>query len=156
MHGFTHRTVTLARPGLILRRYLYASAHYFIAIILLAAGMFKIYDPAPLFRTLELIQFLNIQLSILFAVIIPVIEISLGVLILTGQMMRYTLIASTGLFWIFFGFSVYGYAVGFDADCGCFGNVIASSFGYEMIIRNLIFALISTSLVLLNKGKYCV
>jgi uncharacterized membrane protein YphA (DoxX/SURF4 family) len=156
MHGFTHRTVTLARPGLILRRYLYASAHYFIAIILLAAGMVKIYDPVPLFRTLELIQFLNIRPFTFIAVIIPFIEIVLGVLILTGQMMRYTLIASTGLFWFFFGFSIYGYAVELGADCGCFGNVIASSFGYGMIIRNLIFALISTSLVLLNKRKYCV
>jgi len=153
MVGFTHRTVVLARPGINLRRYLYATAYYFIAIVLLAAGIFKIYDPVPMLGTLELIQFLNNPLSVLIATILPVIEIALGILLLTGKKIQISLIAATGLFWFFFGFSVYGYAVGLDVDCGCFGNVIASDFGVGMILRNLIFAVISTWLILLHKGK---
>lgn len=153
MNDLTYKSHSTANPGITLRRYLYATAYYFIAIVLLAAGIFKIYDPAPMLGTLELIKFLNTPLSVLIATILPVIEITLGILILTGKNIRISLIAATGLFWFFFGFSVYGYAVGLDADCGCFGNVIASDFGVGMIIRNLIFAVISTSLVLFHKWK---
>lgn len=152
MDGFTHRTPMLARPGINLRRYLYATAYYFIAIVLLAAGIFKIYDPTPMLGTLELIQFLNNTLSVLIATILPVIEITLGILLLTGKIIRISLIAATGLFWFFFVFSVYGYAVGLDADCGCFGNVIASDFGYGMILRNALFAAVA-SMLLLNHRK---
>ncbi len=153
MDALTYENLDTAEPRRTLRRYHYTTAYYFIAIVLLAAGMFKIYDPAPMLGTLELIQFLNNPLSVLIATILPLIEITIGIFLLTGLMIRISLIAATGLFWFFFGFSVYGYAVGFDADCGCFGNVIASDFGVGMIIRNLIFAVISTSLVLFHKGK---
>jgi len=151
MDDFTHRTVVLARPGNILRRYLYVTAYYFIAVVLLAAGMFKIYDPAPMLGTLELIQFLNNSLSVLIATILPVIEITLGVLLLIGQKVIFSLIAATGLFWFFLGFSVYGYAVGLDADCGCFGNVIASDFGVGMILRNAIFAAVASMVIIHHK-----
>jgi len=153
MDGFTHRTVVLARPGITLRRYLYATAYYFIAIVLLAAGIFKIYDPAPMLGTLELIRFLNNPLSVFIATILPVIEIALGILLLTGKKIRISLIAATGLFWFFFGFSVYGYAVGLDADCGCFGNVISSDFGVGMILRNTLFAVVASMLIIKRKYK---
>jgi len=151
MVGFTHRTVVLARPGITLRRYLYATAYYFIAIVLLAAGIFKIYDPAPMLGTLELIRFLNNPLSVFIATVLPVIEIALGILLLTGKKIRISLIAATGLFWFFFGFSIYGYAVGLDADCGCFGNVIASDFGVGMILRNAIFAAVASMVIIDHK-----
>ncbi len=151
MNDLTYQSHSTAKPGIILRRYLYATAYYFIAIVFLAAGMFKIYDPAPMLGTLELIQFLNNPLSVLIATILPVIEIILGVLLLTGKKIRISLIAATGLFWFFFGFSVYGYAVGLDADCGCFGNVIASDFGVGMILRNAFFAAVATLLIIHHK-----
>jgi len=151
MDGFTHRTIVLARPGITLRRYLYATTYYFIAIVLLAAWMFKIFDPAPMLGTLDLIQFLNNPLSVFIATVLPVIEIALGMLLLTGKKIRISLIAATGLFWFFFGFSVYGYAVGLDADCGCFGNVIASDFGIGMIMRNAIFAAVASMVIIHHK-----
>jgi len=151
MDGVAHRTMTIAGWGSILRQYLYITSYYFIAIVLLAAGVLKIYDPAPMLGTLEMIQFLNNPLSVLIATILPVIEIALGILLLTGKKMRISLIAATGLFWFFFGFSVYGYAVGLDANCGCYGNVIASDFGVGMILRNVLFVAIASMLVIAHK-----
>ena len=153
MNDLTYKSHSMANPGISIRRYLYATAYYFIATVLLAAGMFKIYDPAPMLGTLELIRFLNNPLSVFIATILPVIEIALGILLLTGKKIRISLIAATGLFWFFFGFSVYGYAVGLDADCGCFGNVISSDFGVGMILRNTLFAVVASMLIIKRKYK---
>ena len=153
MDGIAHRTTVLARPGLILRRYIYAMAHYFIVTVLLSAGILKIYNPASLLATLELLSLINNSIAIVIATILPVTEITIGILLLTGTKAKIAVISAAGLFWFLFAFSIYGYAAEFDADCGCFGNVIASDFGIGMIIRNLIFAVISTSLVLFHKGK---
>jgi len=152
MAGYTHRTIILARPGNILRRYLYATAYYFIAVVLLAAGMFKIYDPTPLLGTLELLSFINNSFAIIIATILPVTEIAIGILLLKGIKTKIAVISAAGLFWFFLGFTVYGYAAGLDVDCGCFGNVIASDFGVGMILRNALFSAVA-SVLLLNHKK---
>jgi hypothetical protein len=33
--------------------------------------------------------------------------------------------------------------VGLENDCGCFGKAVDSSFGEEMVIRNILFLLLS-------------
>ncbi len=148
MDALTYENLGTAEPGSTLRQYLYATAYYFIAIVLLAAGMFKIYDPAPLLETLELLSFINNSFSIVIATILPVIEIAIGILLLTGIKTKIAVISAAGLFWFFFAFSIYGYAAGLDADCGCFGNVISSDFGIGMILRNALFAVVASILVL--------
>ena len=148
MDGIAHRTITAAGTGCILQRYLYLTAYYFIAIVLLAAGILKIYDPAPLLGTLELLSFINNSFAIVIATILPVIEIAIGILLLTGMKTKAAVFSAAGLFWFFFAFSIYGYAAGLDADCGCFGNVISSDFGVGMILRNALFAVVASMLVL--------
>lgn len=153
MDGAAHRTVTVADTGSIVRRYLYFTAYYFTATVLLAAGALKIHDPSPLLGTLEVLSFINNSVTLIIAAILPVIEITIGILLLTGKYIRLTVISAAGLFWFFFAFSVYGSTAGLDADCGCFGNVIASDFGAGMILRNLSFAVISTLLFISLKKK---
>jgi len=53
------------------------------------------------------------------------------------------LIAVSILFFHFFVFSVYGSIIGLNNDCGCFGNLVKSEFGIFMILRNLVFFIIS-------------
>jgi hypothetical protein len=36
-----------------------------------------------------------------------------------------------------------GTVVGLENDCGCFGKAVDSSFGEEMVIRNILFLLLS-------------
>ncbi len=150
MDGIAHRTI--AGSGIILRRYVCVTATYFVSIVLLVAGALKIYDPAPLLGTLELLSFINNSFAILIATILPVIEIAIGILLLTGTKAKIAVVSAAGLFWFFFSFSVYGYAAGLYADCGCFGDVIASDFGVGMILRNALFAAVA-SMLLLNHRK---
>ncbi len=151
MDGIAHRTIRIAGSSSTFRRYLYLTAYYFISIVLLAAGVLKIYDPAPLLGTLELLTFINNSFAILIATILPIIEIAIGILLLTGTKAKISVVSAAGLFWFFFAFSVYGYAAGLDADCGCFGNVIASDFGAGMILRNALFAIVASMLLLYHK-----
>ncbi|KAF0147910.1 MAG: Methylamine utilization protein, partial [Ignavibacteria bacterium] len=47
------------------------------------------------------------------------------------------------LFLVFFLFAVYGTAIGINEDCGCFGSVLRSEFGWMMIVRNAVLLTIS-------------
>ena len=83
------------------------------------------------------------ELHIAAATLLPIIELTLGVMLLLKIRVNETLIAVTLLFLFFFLFSVYGAVVGLENDCGCFGNMIESNFRINMIIRNFIFLLIA-------------
>ncbi len=148
MDGVDCRTITTIETGSSFRRFLYLAAYYILAIVLLTAGALKIYDPSPVLGTLELFPFINNSIGILIATVLPVSEISVGILLITARYTRLAVIAAAGLFWFFLAFSVYGYAAGLDVDCGCFGNVIESDFGVWMILRNALFAAVASMLVI--------
>ena len=118
---------------------IYFVSFYFLAAVLLFSGIAKILDPVPLINTLKLVTVIPVGLHIIIVTLLPVIEIGLAILMLTKIKPGITLTAVTILFTIFLGFSIYGTAAGFGADCGCFGNAVKSSFGFGMIIRNAVF-----------------
>jgi len=60
---------------------------------------------------------------------------------------KLTLKLVTALFTFFLLFAVYGTVIGLNIDCGCFSNVVRSEFGITMILRNLIFILITTRII---------
>lgn len=83
------------------------------------------------------------ELQIAAATLLPVIELTLGVMLLLRLRVKVALIAATILFMFFFLFSVYGAVVGLENDCGCFGKAAESRFGISMVIRNILFLLLS-------------
>ena len=58
--------------------------------------------------------------------------------------------AVTTLFAIFITVGIYGLTAGLRADCGCFGNVLKSSFGWGMVLRNIIFLAFSVWFIASN------
>jgi hypothetical protein len=87
------------------------------------------------------------ELQIAAATLLPVIELTLGVMLLLKIRVKETLLAVTILFMFFLLFSVYGTVIGLQHDCGCFGSVAESSFGIGMVIRNILF--VSLSIIVL-------
>jgi hypothetical protein len=83
------------------------------------------------------------ELQIAATTLLPVLELTLGVMLLLKIRVKETLLAVTFLFQFFFLFSVYGTVVGLENDCGCFGNAVDNSFGIGMVIRNILFLLLS-------------
>lgn len=135
-----------------------------LAAILLYAGINKIIDPSALIENLSsLFKFLNENLLIIIAVILPLIEIGLGILLLASQyntkVKRYRRkvnLTVAILFGVFLAYSIYGYAMGMSDDWGCFGNSLKSDFNMNMVTRNsLLFlsTILSYFFALLKKSK---
>ena len=131
-----------------IQRIIYFVSFYFLAAVLLFSGIAKILDPVPLINTLKLVTFIPVSLHILIATLLPVIEIGFAFLMISKTKLKITQPIVTFLFTIFLGFSIYGTAAGFGADCGCFGTAVKSSFGFRMIIRNAVFLIISLILTI--------
>jgi len=117
--------------------------YYFIAVVLLFSGISKIIDPTPMMETMKAVFKVNESLLILAATILPIIEIGFGLMLVFNVQTKKILIAVSILFFHFFVFSVYGSIIGLNNDCGCFGNLVKSEFGIFMILRNLVFFIIS-------------
>jgi hypothetical protein len=103
-------------------------------------------------ETIKAVINVSEELQIAAATLLPVIELTLGIMLLLRIRVKETLIAVTILFLFFFLFSVYGAVVGLENDCGCFGNVVESIFGIGMVIRNILFLLLSI-IVLIKFGN---
>lgn len=135
--------------------------YYFIAIVLLFSGISKIIDPMPMMETMKAVFKVNESLLILVATFLPIIEIGFGLMLVFNMLTKKTLFAVTILFFCFFAFSVYGTIIGLNNDCGCFGNLVKSEFGWMMIIRNsglfiivLLIAMIDRSQTMIKKKLF--
>ncbi|NMC98620.1 MAG: methylamine utilization protein [Bacteroidales bacterium] len=128
---------------------LFSASFYFLIAILLFSGISKVLDPRPMLETIKAVINVREELQIAAATLLPVLEITLGVMLLLRIRVKETLIAVTILFLLFFLFSVYGTVIGLENDCGCFGNAVDSSFGIGMVIRNFLF--LSLALLMLIK-----
>ncbi|NMB82180.1 MAG: methylamine utilization protein [Ignavibacteria bacterium] len=121
---------------------LFSASYYFLIALLLFSGISKILDPQPMLETIKAVINVSEELQIAAATLLPVAEITLGVMLLLRIRTKETLIAVTILFLFFFLFSVYGTVIGLENDCGCFGDLVKSEFGLIMILRNVILLVI--------------
>lgn len=140
--------------------YLEISATFILSFILLFAGATKIVDPSPLVFTLaSTFNFLNESIIIFIASILPILEIGIGILLIFSlfhekiRQKRKTILLTTALlFALFFAFSVYGFMINLQNDCGCFGNTIYSKIGFGMVLRNFILTSIAFLLFIVNRN----
>ncbi len=122
---------------------LFFVAFYLLSAVLLFSGITKKNDPLPLLNTLKQITFLPTELQIIIATLLPVVEIGLALLMVTKTKPKLTLPIVTAMLGLFLVFSIYGTVAGYGADYGCFGDVVKSSFGWGMILRNAVFFILS-------------
>lgn len=131
--------------------YLTRVSKYLLVLILLVSGISKIIDPEFALEVLKAFNLFNESINIFIISILPILEIILAVMLLLNYKIRFTNISTIILFFTFFVISIWGYLLGLDKDCGCFGELIESSFGISMIIRNF-FLLLLTFIVFRNQN----
>lgn len=110
-----------------------------LAAVLIFAGVLKLIDNTALFETVTYITWLPVWFKSILISTLPWAEIIVAGLLLLKWQFKYTVSFVLLIFAGFLGFSIYGFATGLEGDCGCFGDLAESSFGWEMIIRNAIF-----------------
>ena len=105
-----------------------------LGLILLFSGIAKIADPS---KAVNLMLEFNIIPEALILIIIsalPVLEILIGVLLVSGMYHKSAVIFALILFSGFLIISIYGTIIGLNSDCGCFGSVIKSRIGWRMAV----------------------
>ena len=115
-------------------KYIYFAIRIAIALIFIVSGSLKLYNPYTF--TLVLMKFISVyDVSALLSVLIPIIEVLLGILLLVGLFTRLAAIHLNALLVIFFYIIAYILAHKFMLNCGCFG----SWSNKPVSVNNLIF-----------------
>ncbi len=121
-----------------------------LAVVFLTAGLAKITDLRGTRGTLE--QFgLPPSMSGAFSVVLPVIEIAVGLLLFSIQSSWFGAIGGAGLLVIFTAAMGYQLLNGNAPDCRCFGQIHSRPVGWPSIIRNLLFLLLELHIFVTGK-----
>ena len=110
-----------------------------LGIVLIFSGIAKIADPSKAVDLMLEFKVIHVSLILIIVSILPVLEILIGVLLISGMYHKFASISALVLFSGFFLISIYGTIIGLSSDCGCFGSVIKSRIGWGMVVRNLVF-----------------
>ncbi len=110
-----------------------------LAAVLLLAGVLKLQDNTLLFESVAYITWLPVWLKFWIIDLLPWAEIVLALLLLVRWKETFVLPVVSLVFIGFLGYAIYGTATGLEGDCGCFGELMDSTFGAGMIIRNAVF-----------------
>lgn len=100
----------------------YRAARWILGVVFIYACIHKILDPAAFARAVYLYQILPDGLVNLVALVLPWVELFLGVLLVIGIWMPGAAVLSTLLFMVFMGVLSYNLARGLDIGCGCFST----------------------------------
>jgi uncharacterized membrane protein YphA (DoxX/SURF4 family) len=72
---------------------------------------------------------------------LPWFELALGLLLVSGLVLRWTSLIATGLIAAFFGVLVHAYVAGLKINCGCFGPGAEPLTGGRLVLEALFLAL---------------
>lgn len=130
------------------RRVVQWTARVVLAAVLLFAGVLKLIDDSALFETVGYITWLPVWIKLQVITLLPWVEIVLALLLVTWRLDRWVRPLVIVIFLGFFLFAIYGTLTGMEGDCGCFGEMMDSTFGWKMITRNGLFLLLAMLLYL--------
>ncbi len=126
---------------------------YFLAAVLITSGIFKILNPLPAIESVKAIGVFSEDIAVAAISFFPFVELFIAYSLIFYNNQKIVGLSVLLLFGAFFVFSIYGYIIGLDVDCGCFGSLIESRFGIGMIIRNLIFLLLAVVYLVLSNRR---
>jgi uncharacterized membrane protein YphA (DoxX/SURF4 family) len=110
------------RSGTPHRDWLYLSARLFLGGLFIYASADKILKPADFARAVYNYQILPDGLINPAALVLPWLELLLGLCLVSGKWMFGAMIWSNGLLWAFFLALLFNRYRGLDVHCGCFST----------------------------------
>lgn len=90
--------------------------------VLLVAGALKVGDPDGSIQSVVAYRLFDYRIAEMIALMLPVVEIALGVLLLLGLLTRWSALAGAVLMVVFIAGIASAWARGLSIDCGCFGT----------------------------------
>jgi len=92
-----------------------------LGLVLTFFGIAKIIDPSKAVDLMMDFKAIPESLILIVISILPVAEILIGVLLISGMYQKFASMSALILFAGFFLISIYGTIIGMNSDCGCFG-----------------------------------
>lgn len=90
--------------------------------VLLAAGLLKVGDPTGSIQSVVAYRLFDYQLAEMIGLMLPVVEIAVGLLLILGLLTRWSALVGGLLMLIFIAGIASAWARGLSIDCGCFGT----------------------------------
>ncbi len=127
--------------------YIAVSARLIMSGVFIYASYDKIMNPAAFAEAVFGYQILPPQLINITAIVLPWLELFLGILLLSGIWMPGAALGISFLMIAFIGALFYNLARGLDFYCGCFSATSTTGVSWWIILRDLIFLALSLYLV---------
>lgn len=105
-----------------LSKWLSIGTRWFLAGVFIYASVDKIFHPAAFARSIYNYQILPDWMINFAALVLPWLELLLGLCLVTKIWLPGTLLLCNGLLWVFMGALVYNYWRGLNIHCGCFSS----------------------------------
>lgn len=90
--------------------------------VLLAAGTLKMGDPTGSIQSVVAYRLVDYRFAEMIGLMLPVVEIALGLLLILGLLTRWSALAGAVLMLVFIAGIASAWARGLSIDCGCFGT----------------------------------
>lgn len=125
-----------------------ALARLALAVVWLYSGWQKITEPVSTKQAVRAYELFSDDTADLIAIVLPIGELILGVLILIGLFLRFSAFISGVLLLVFIGGIGWAWSRGLSIDCGCFGgggaNAEVTWWNYlSEILRDVVFLVLS-------------
>ena len=109
-----------------------------LGVIFIYASYDKILDPGKFARDIAIYHIIPFGLENLIAIILPWLELFIGIGLIAGLMVDGSSMISGGLMTIFILFILQATLRGFNIECGC-GLKEGEMVGWNKILENLVF-----------------
>lgn len=138
--------------NLIKNKYLLFLFRIALAIVFIYAGTEKISDPAGFSDSINNYKILPLVFVNFFAITLPWIELTAGILLLFGIKVKETSFIISVLLIVFILVIAVSLIRGLNIDCGCFGTLSGTKIGVHKVVENLVLLLPGLLLVKFDSG----
>ena len=125
-----------------------------LCIVLIYASIDKIVHPAEFAKAIGNYNVLPFGLENLLSIVLPVLELLVGICLVLGIMINGSAIIAAGMMVVFIIAISQALFRGIDIDCGCF-KVTVENGGHQVGIRRIIedFIYLGMALMVLSRGE---
>jgi uncharacterized membrane protein YphA (DoxX/SURF4 family) len=134
-------------------KYLLLISRLILGFIFIYAGMEKISDPGSFAVSINNYKLLPLSIINIAALILPWIEVTAGLLLIFGIVIKENAVIITSLLIIFFIAISISLFRGLNIDCGCFGTINASKVGLMKLLENFLLILAGLQLIYFGGGE---
>ena len=125
----------------------------FIAVVLLRSGLSKISNPYSFLASVYGYELLSAKAGQGVVIVLPYLELVLGVCLLAGLSLDGALLLSTVLFAVFTGVQLVAVSRALEIPCGCFGGFMDEQVSYATVARASILLAASLSATVWQLGS---